>query len=534
MATRVLVAKPGLDGHDRGAKIVARLLRDAGYEVIYTGIRATADQIAAIAVQEDVDLIGLSVLSGAHIALTGKVSRALARRGAAGIPIIVGGTIGEQDQPKLRSAGAQAVFPTGTSSADILRGVAEVLRMADGAVPPPRSDPPAMPSAELITAPLAGIRVLDFSHFLAGPYATWILAELGADVIKVEDPDHPDEARGVGPHYLGEQSLYFAALNGGKRSCVLRLGTPEGRATAHRLAATADVVVSNSRPGVLAKLGLGPDVLAALNPRLITCSLTGYGETGGYSSRPGYDYTIQALAGVMSMTGEPDGPPGKAGISYVDHSGGLAAALAVCGGLVSRARTNRGGHIDLALLDIQVSMLTYLAAWHLNTGWVGTRTPAGSHPSIVPAQNFRTGDGYVALFVGNDGIWRRLVAALGDADLTVRRYATGDGRREHRVPLLARLSVLLLEHGSDHWVELLSGAGVPCERINDLPQALADEQVAARGMVRTSDSPYGSYRFIGGPLPRMGRSVRPAPLLGEHTDEILAELGSRTMAAQPH
>lgn len=381
--------------------------------------------------------------------------------------------------------------------------------------------------ARLIQNPLAGVRVLDFCRFLAGPYATWIMAELGADVIKVEDPDHPDDARSIGPFYRGGQSLYFAALNGGKRSLSLSLGTLEADAVLGRLLPTCDVVVSNSRPGAMAKRGLSGDQLAARNPRLITCSLTGYGDTGPYASRPGYDYTIQALAGVMSMTGEPDRPPGKAGISYVDHSGGIAAALAVCAGLVHRERTGAGGHIELALLDVQVSMLTYLAAWHLNEGWEPSRTPAAAHASIVPAQNFATLDGYVSIFAGNDAIWRRLVAAVGDPLLGERRFADGAGRLAGRAELLDRLAALLAGQTSEYWVDSLSAAGVPCARVNDLGQALADEHVRARRLVREASSPrYGGYLHVSGPFPQLGHSQRPAPTLGEHTDEILGEIGS--------
>jgi len=236
-----------------------------------------------------------------------------------------------------------------------------------------------------MTGPLAGVRVLDFCHFLAGPYAALALADLGADVIKVEDPGHPDEARRVGPCFDGDESVYFRSLNWAKRSVGIRLASPEGRAVALDLVAGADVVLDNYRPGVMAKLGLDPDTLAGVNPRIVTVSLSGFGATGPSAARPGYDYTIQALAGVMSLTGEPDGPPGKAGISYVDHSGGLAAALAVCAALVERGRTGLGRHIDVALFDVQVSMLTYLAAWQMNGGFVpGGRRAAPTRRSSRP------------------------------------------------------------------------------------------------------------------------------------------------------
>lgn len=382
--------------------------------------------------------------------------------------------------------------------------------------------------------PLAGIRVLDFCHFLAGPYATLILAELGADVVKVEDPGHLDEARGMGPYFQGGQSLYFAALNRGKRSVGIPLGTPEGREAIRALLATADVVVDNYRPGVMAKLGLGPDAIRAVNPAVVTCSLSGFGSNGPYANRIGYDYTIQALAGVMSMTGEPDGPPGKAGISYVDHSGGLAAALAVCAALLERGRTGRGRHVDLALFDVQTSMLSYLAAWSLNHEYEPKRVTHGAHPSLVPAQVFATRDGHVSLFIGNDPMWGRLVRALADARLGDEELATAAGRSRHRDTVLAVLSELLEEADTAHWIEVLTAAGVPCAPVNTLGAALDDPQVAARGMVVTATHPdYGEYRCVRGPLPSFGSagSRAGAPLPGEHTRDVLAEAGYDTRRA---
>jgi crotonobetainyl-CoA:carnitine CoA-transferase CaiB-like acyl-CoA transferase len=385
------------------------------------------------------------------------------------------------------------------------------------------------------SGPLGGVIVLDFCHFLAGPYATMVLADLGADVIKVEDPAHPDEARSAGPHFLDGQSLYFLSLNWGKRSISLGLATPEGRQAVLKLAARADVVVDNYRPGVMHKLGLDHESLSAVNPSIITCSLTGFGETGPYAGRPGYDYTIQAIAGVMSLTGEPNGPPGKAGISYVDHSGGLAAALAVSAALVERGRTGRGRHVDLSLLDVQVSMLSYLAAWQLNTGAEGERTANASHPSLVPAQNFRTADGYVSVFVGNDAMWKRLVAAIGDPRLGAENYATNRGRADHHGELLALLSRLFASRRSAEWTEALIRHQVPCAPVNSLSEALRDEQVVARGLVETASHPdYGSYRHVAGPVSLAGGAgAQGAPLIGEHTNEVLRALGLETDPADP-
>lgn len=379
-----------------------------------------------------------------------------------------------------------------------------------------------------MTGPLDGVRVLDFCHFLAGPYGTLVLAELGADVIKIEDPDHPDEARLMGPHFQGEQSLYFATLNRGKRSVSARLAQPEGRAVIHHLVRTADVVVDNFRPGVMDKLGLAPETLREINPAVVSCSLSGFGATGPYAGRVGYDYTIQALTGVMSLTGEPDGPPGKAGISYVDHSGGLAIALAVSAALFQRTRTGVGRHIDLGLLDVQTSMLTYLAAWTLNGGQEPQRFAHGAHPSLVPAQTFATQDGHLSLFIGNDAMWGRLARVMDDPRLTTDALATNAGRARQRDDVLAILSTLFASRSTAHWNARLAEAGVPCAPVNDLGAALRDPQVVARDLIVTAHHPeYGEYSCTRGPLPDLATEhpLAGAPLPGEHTREVLGELG---------
>ena len=376
-------------------------------------------------------------------------------------------------------------------------------------------------------APLDGIRVLELCHFLAGPYAGLVLADLGADVLKVEDPSHPDDARSMGPHFQGGQSLYFLALNSGKRSIGVRLATDEGRAVVEDLVRNADVVIDNYRPGVLAKFGLGHDALHAVNPEVVTCSLTGYGETGPDATRAGYDYTIQALAGVMSLAGEPDGPPTKAGISYVDHSGGISAALGVCAALVERSRTGVGTHVDLGLFDVQISMLTYLASWQRNGDAGYERTANSAHPTLVPAQNFRTADGHLALFVGNDGMWRRFVEAIGDPALADARFVSREGRFEHRDEVISQVQRVLLGATSRAWEARLGEAGVACGAVNDVAGALAEPQTNARGLLVQNEHPaYGRYEHLRGPLPTRGRDApRPAPLLGEHTVEALEAIG---------
>jgi crotonobetainyl-CoA:carnitine CoA-transferase CaiB-like acyl-CoA transferase len=369
---------------------------------------------------------------------------------------------------------------------------------------------------------LDGVRVLELTHFLAGPYAGLILADLGADVVKLEDPTHPDEVRGLAPLDPDGQSLYFRSLNWGKRSVGVRLSDPRAEPVLRDLVASADVVVDNFRPRVLAKLKLSHEHLVEMNPRIITCSLTGFGETGPYAQWPGYDYTIQAQAGVMGLAGEPDGPPTKAGMSYVDHSGGLAAALAVCAALLERSRNSVGRHIDLGLIDVQTSMLTYLAAWNLNAGIQPTRHANSAHPSLVPAQNFATADGHVSLFVGNDGMWARLVAVIDDPVLREPRFITQAGRQAHRGELLDRLAGILSTDTSAAWTHRLSSAGVACGAVNDLTAALHDPHIAARGLVADDDG----FRHVRGPvLSLSGANPRPAPLLGADNAGVLGELG---------
>jgi crotonobetainyl-CoA:carnitine CoA-transferase CaiB-like acyl-CoA transferase len=370
------------------------------------------------------------------------------------------------------------------------------------------------------------VRVLELTHFLAGPYAGLVLADMGADVIKVEDPRHADEARSMSPRDARDESLYFMALNWGKRSVGIDLSSADGRRVVLDLVRGADVVLDNYRPGVLAKLGLDHASLAAVNPGVITCSLTGYGEDGPYARHAGYDYTIQAVAGVMDLAGEPDGPPTKAGISYVDHSGGLAAALAVCAALLERAQTGTGQHIDLGLLDVQYSMLTYLAAWNLNAGTSPTRQPASAHPSLVPAQNFRTSDGYMALFVGNDPMWARLVKALDDERLADARFVTREGRQRHAQELLALLQRLFVTDAAESWAGRLAAVGVACAPVNDLGRAMRDVQAKARGAVADDLVEGRSFQHVRGPvLAHSTANPLPPPRLGADSCAVLRELG---------
>ena len=370
---------------------------------------------------------------------------------------------------------------------------------------------------------LEGVRVLDLTHFLAGPFCTLVLADLGADVIRVEDPEHPDEAREMPPHFLGGESLYYLSLNWGKRSAAVPLATQEGRELFHRMVEKADLVVDNFRPGVMRKLGFDHDSLARRNPRIVTCSITGFGEDGPYSQRPGYDYTITALTGIQDLTGD---PPVRAGISYADHTTGLAAALAMVSALWERQGTGRGRHLDVSLMDTQLSFLTYVAAFALNAGDVTRPVPGGGHPVLVPTQNFATSDGYVAFFVGNDPMWIRAKRALAAPELDDPRFDAVAGRREHKAEVLDLVAGRLRQDTTSRWVERLEAAGVPCAPVNRVDQALEDPHALARGMVVEEDHPaYGRFRHVAGPFPKFRSPSRPAPALGEHTEEVLKELG---------
>jgi crotonobetainyl-CoA:carnitine CoA-transferase CaiB-like acyl-CoA transferase len=377
-----------------------------------------------------------------------------------------------------------------------------------------------------VPAPLSGVVVLDLSHFLAGPYAGLALADLGADVIKVEDPGRPDEARSIGPCFSTGQSDYFGSLNWGKRSLAVRLSDPAGRDAFLQVVRHADVVIDNYKPGVMDKLGLSPAALHNANERVVTCTLSGFGATGPLARRPGYDYTIQALAGVMSLTGDPDRPPGKAGISYVDHCGGLVAALGVAAALVQRSVTGAGRHLDLSLFDAQVSMMTYLASWQLNAGYETGRRADGAHPSIVPAQTFPTADGHMSVFVGNDPMFRRLAEALGDPYLADERFAANAGRHAARDELIAHLQALFTTRTTEDWVTLLAGRDVACAAVNSVAGALAEPQVQARGLIAETGPSGPAYRHVRGPVPLDdGRAAMAAPLLGEHSSEVLGAAG---------
>ncbi len=373
--------------------------------------------------------------------------------------------------------------------------------------------------------PHDGIRVIDLSRVLAGPFCTMLLADYGADVIKIEHPDG-DPTRRWGPPWFGGESAYYLTANRNKRAMTLDLKTAEGQAIARRLIDTADIVVENFMPGTAAGMGLGYATLAADQPGLIYCSITGYGQTGPYRDRPGYDFMIQAEGGIMSITGPVEGEPHKVGVAIVDISAGLYAMTAILAALHHKTMTGRGQWIDVALFDAQLGWLANVASNYLVSGEPPARF-GNAHPNIVPYETFPTADGRIAVGIGSEEQWRRFCSLAGRPDLAAEpRYATNAGRVAARVELINILGEVFRERPSAGWLALLSSARIPSAPINDIPTALADPHTAARGMIRTVEHPGGPLRVVG-PVPGLSETpatVRtPPPLLGEHTEAILRE-----------
>lgn len=377
-----------------------------------------------------------------------------------------------------------------------------------------------------MTRPLEVLRVLDFTWFLAGPYATMILADLGADVVKVEQPGKGDPSRMAGP-FLHGVSAYFLSLNRGKRSIEIDLRAEAGRATAQQLAGHADILVENFVPGTMAKWGLDYPSLAARNPRLIYASCSGFGQNGPRAQQPAFDLIVQALAGTMSITGYPDAAPVRVGFSAGDIGGALFLAVGILAAVEARHRTGRGQHLDLSLLDAQMALLENAFSRFFATGEVPG--PLGSrHPLIAPFQAFPTRDGFVAVAAGTEGYWADLCRALDRSDLADdSRFATNAARREHLSALEVELSEIFRGRETGEWVELLTDRRIPCAPIQSVAQAAADPQVAARQMIVEVDDPQaGRQRVVNTPLrfsDTPANVERTAPSLGEHTQVVLRE-----------
>lgn len=378
--------------------------------------------------------------------------------------------------------------------------------------------------------PLEGITVLDLSHLAAGPWCTMVLADLGADVIKVERPETGDMSRQAGNIYAGDQSAVFLSLNRNKRSIALDLKQPEAKEIFFRLAETADVVVENLRPGKAAQLGVDRASLADRNPGLIYASISAFGTSGPYVDLAGNDPIVQALSGAMAITGEENGPPSRQGVSVPDFGAGMMAGYAILAALVGRQRDGEGAEINLNLLDVSVFALGPRAQEYLINGEDQPRL-GSAHPQFSPYQAFPCSDGrYVYIAVINDKFWRLLCSALGQPDLADDpRYARNVGRVEHRKELADRLSSMMSRRPSQEWLETLQSAGVPCAPVNSLSEAMSDPQVLHNGLLATMQHPtLGEMRTVGLPMTFDGERppVRNAPpLLGEHTREILKTAG---------
>ena len=370
--------------------------------------------------------------------------------------------------------------------------------------------------------PLEGVRVLDLSRVLAGPYATMVLADLGADVLKVEHPGRGDDTRQWGPPFAGGESAYFLSINRNKRSIAVDLKSPEGLEKVKGLAARADVVIENMRRGALDRLGLGYEVLKELNPGLVYCSITGFGP-GPDEDRPGYDFLVQARGGIMGITGFPDGDPVKVGVAIADMMCGLHASTAILAALHRRAESGEGARIEVPLFETQLGWLANRAQEYLVSGEDKGRM-GNAHPSIVPYQTFDAADKPIAVAVGNDAQFANLCRALGRDDLaTDERYATNPDRVANREELVATLQEEFSRGTADEWVEKVRAAGVPCGPVNTLADVFSDEHVLASGMLQDVDHPAaGALKMLASPILVDGERLpirRPPPTLGQHTDE---------------
>ena len=387
-----------------------------------------------------------------------------------------------------------------------------------------------------MAGPLSHLRVLDLSRVLAGPWAGQNLADLGAEVIKVERPGIGDDSRSFGPPWVKDRdgretkdSAYFTSANRGKKSLTLNISKPAGQEIVRQLARVSDVLIENYKYGDLARYGLAYDDLKSLNPRLIYCSVTGFGQSGPYREHPGYDFMVQGMGGMMSVTGEPDGAPGggpqRAGVPVADIITGMYASIAICAAIAHRAETGIGQHLDLALLDSQIALLAYQ-----NTNYFATGTPpkriGNLHPNIVPYQPFRTSDGEVILACGNDNLYRKFCEAAGCGELAGdARFVTNGKRVENRAELTRLLQQVFGKRSTREWVALLEAAGVPNGPINDIAQVFEEPQVKARGIrVELDHAVAGKLSTVASPMRFSATPVEyriAPPTLGEHTAEIL-------------
>lgn len=370
------------------------------------------------------------------------------------------------------------------------------------------------------SGPLSGIRILEVGHVLAGPFCAMILADLGADVIKIEPPAG-DMARNITGNFTGPYNDYFSSINRNKRGIVLDLGSAVGQAQMAKLAASAHGLITNLRPSTIKRFGLTYDALKAHNDKLVCVALTGFGLDGPYADKPAYDYIVQALTGVMALTGDPGAVPTKAGYSAVDNSTGIMGAV----GLLAKIVEGKGGQVDVSLFDTMLMQLNYLASAYLNHGVKPQRIANSGHPHMVPAQVFATHDGYAVLFISTDKFWRRFCEIVGWPERADDpKFATMAARGENREEVIAATSELMKTRDTAAWVDLLGAEGIVISGVETLDAALDGDLAASRDMVAIIPTPDGPLRVVGNPIKLSDHASQyaPPPLLGEHNDDVLA------------
>lgn len=380
-----------------------------------------------------------------------------------------------------------------------------------------------------MSGPLSELTVVDLSRVLTGPYASMMLGDLGADVIKIERPESGDQTRGWGPPNIGQESAYYLSANRNKRSITLNLKKAEGKQVFLDLVEQADVILENFRPGVLEDLNLGYDRLQTVNPKVILCSITGYGQTGPWKNRPAYDIIMQAEGGYMGITGEENGAPVRIGVALVDIIAGIYAAQSILAAVIDRAKTGKGQQLDISMYDCELSTLTYMAQFYFATGNSPGRM-GSKHPSIVPYQAFETKDDYVVVGVANEAIWTRFCKAIDQSELTEDpRFETNNNRVENRSELEEILRPIFKSRQTQYWVKTLKDYEVPATSVKSMDEIFDSPQARARDMVQEINHPaIGSFRTLGIPV-KFGQSTpeikQHPPMLGEHTEEVLEDLG---------
>ena len=377
--------------------------------------------------------------------------------------------------------------------------------------------------------PLKGIKVIDFSKSLAGPYGSMLLADMGAEVIKIEVPGRGDDSRGWGPPFIKGEAAYFLSINRNKKSLTLNLKNEKALKIALKLIKNADVVFETNRPGTMKRLRLDYKAVRRVKPDIIYCSLSGFGQTGPYSNRPGYDQVIQGYGGIMGLTGEADGPPMTVGIAVTDIATGMFAVTGILAALYHREKTGEGQYIDASMLDGQVSWLTYQAGRYLASGEVPRRT-GSVHPLIAPDQPFKTKDGFINIVAGNNNLWKKFCKAAGLQDIAEDpRFTTNAMRVENCSDMAAAISKIIATKTVDEWLDILNNAGVPCGPINTVDRILSDPHVLARDMLVEIDHPRcGKIKVTGFPVKFSKTPAKTAsapPTLGQHNEEIFKKLG---------